>query len=99
MSTARSHLSEGTLLGTLRAQERDGTHDVVQGRILRLASGVSVAAAWTEGRPPELVCKVEPGMRVSVEGRRRTGAFLVPAGRASGSQNGRGRSSPPRRYR
>jgi hypothetical protein len=79
---------DGAVVGRLATVDGACAHDLVQGKALALADGLSVMSGWSERADVEIVCKVAPGVHVFVSGRRRTGMFVIGAGQTFSLRNG-----------
>ncbi|MBN2576226.1 MAG: hypothetical protein JXP73_16820 [Deltaproteobacteria bacterium] len=79
---------DGAAVGRLARGDGACAHALVQGKAVAIADGVSVIPGWSEHGEVEIVCKVAPGARVSVDGRRRTGMFVIGPGQAFSLRNG-----------
>jgi hypothetical protein len=82
-------VSDGTVVGTLTSNDGARVHDLVQGEVLSPADGIAVTPSWIDQPGVEIVCKVAPGVHVSVHGRRRTGMFVLGPGQAFSLKTGR----------
>ena len=79
---------EGAVVGRLARGDGACAHDLVQGKAVSISDGISVISGWSDRSDVEIVCKVAPGAHVSVNGRRRTGMFVIGPGQAFSLRNG-----------
>jgi hypothetical protein len=79
---------DGAVVGKLATVDGACAHDLVQGKAVSLANGVSVVSGWSDHAEVEIVCKVAPGAHVAVNGRRRTGMFVLGPGQPFSLRNG-----------
>ena len=78
---------DGAVVGRLATVDGACAHDLVQGKALALADGLSVMSGWSERADVEIVCKVAPGVHAFVSGRRRTGMFVIGAGQTESAMS------------
>jgi hypothetical protein len=79
---------EGVVVGKLASGDGGCTHALVQGKAVSLSDGISIISGWSDRSDIEIVCKVAPGAQVSVNGRRRTGMFVIGPGQPFSLRNG-----------
>jgi hypothetical protein len=79
---------DGTVVGKLASGDGAHTLALVQGQPVALAPGVSVIPGWSDRADVELVCKVAAGAYVAVNGRRRTGMFVIGPGQTFSLRDG-----------
>jgi hypothetical protein len=82
-------VSDGTVVGRLTSGDGACAHDLVQGTPLSLVDGFSIIPEWSDQPGVEIVCNVAPGLRVSMNGERRTGMFVLRPGQAFSLRAGR----------
>jgi hypothetical protein len=79
---------EGAVVGRLTSGDGGCTHTLVQGKAVSLSDGISIISGWSDRSDIEIVCKVASGAQVSVNGRRRTGMFVIGPGQPFSLCNG-----------
>ena len=79
---------EGVVVGRLTSGDGGCTHALVQGKAVSLSDGISIISGWSDRSDIEIVCKVAAGAQVSVNGRRRTGMFVIGPGQPFSLRNG-----------
>jgi hypothetical protein len=79
---------EGAVVGRLARGDGACAHDLMQGKAVSISDGISVISGWSDRSDVEIVCKVAPGTQVFVNGRRRTGMFVIGPGQAFSLRDG-----------